>query len=397
LRRALELSRESFIVSRMENIRALLGADRYGEAAPLQKKVLEDLDRLAASLSAEQWAGELARLHEAERRLSALIQRQSAATARTGELAAGSKGVAAPSEPDLAAAADQQALRAEAEGLYAELRGGPGAADLGAALKSMSSAEQSLAAAAHAEAMKAQEAASLSLHAALDAVRQAIERLQARQRAEARLKLIEALKRMLEAQQAIHAETARADGLLAGEAVPRAVRLAVADLAARQEALGATADEALSLVRDDPTAIALPVALRQVKADIAASAALLRNGVTGAAVQSLQQEIEEALKAMIEALQGAEAARAAPPPQPKAQKGAPSRGMLVDVVAELKVLRAMEVGLKGRTERFDQTRGRAGELPPGARDELARLSARQGEVTAALTALQNELKKAEAE
>lgn len=388
LRRALALSRESFLVSKMAAIRDLMEQNRYGEAAPVEREVLADLERLVASLSAEQWADELARLRAAEARLAGLLAKESAAAARTGELAR----AAGPSQADAAAAGEQQIIRGEGEALYADLRGGPGAAELSGALKSMSAAEDALGRAARADAMKSQEEASAGLQAALDAVRQAVQKLEARRRAEVRLRLLQMLEQMLKAQQAARAETARLDALMAPGSVPRAVRLALADLAIRQESLGASADEAMALLKEDPTALALPLALAQVKADVVDCAELLRVGTTGAPAQTLQEEVEAQLQAMIEALRPEEVGPSPAPPE--ARKGRPSAAAPVDVVLELKVLRSMEVALQRRTAALDSTRGAGAGPPAGFAGQAAQLAERQGRIGAALGQLQSTLKEA---
>ncbi|MCK4374890.1 MAG: hypothetical protein KAX19_06150, partial [Candidatus Brocadiae bacterium] len=165
LRQALVLSRERFIVSNMESIRALLAGERYGEAARLQREVLDDLARLAAVLGAEESAAELVRVRDAEGRLEEMVRKQSAAASETGELA---------DPAEYAAAADgQEALREEAQELDGELRGGPGSEHLRAAVASMTAAAQALRGGAGAEALVAQVEAGGSLEAALAAVRQA--------------------------------------------------------------------------------------------------------------------------------------------------------------------------------------------------------------------------------
>jgi hypothetical protein len=393
LRRALALSRESFLVSKMAAIRDLMEQNRYGEAAPVEREVLADLERLVASLSAEQWADELARLRAAEARLAGLLAKESAAAARTGELArAAGPGAAGPSQADAAAAGEQQIIRGEGDALYADLRGGPGAAELSGALKSMSAAEDALGRAARADAMKSQEEASAGLQAALDAVRQAVQKLEARRRAEVRLRLLQMLEQMLKAQQAARAETARLDALMAPGSVPRAVRLALADLAIRQESLDVSADEAMALLKEDPTALALPLALAQVKADVVDCAELLRVGTTGAPAQMLQEEVEAQLQAMIEALRPEEVGPSPAPPE--ARKGRPSAAAPVDVVLELKVLRSMEVALQRRTAALDSTRGAGAGPPAGFAGQAAQLAERQGRIGAALGQLQSTLKEA---
>lgn len=394
LRRALALSREGFVVARMAEVGHLLAAERYAEAASVERQVLQDLERVAAALSAQAWAAELARLRRAEGELSELVRRQ------TGALEAASRllerlGMQAASAEDAAAATDQEAIRQAAEKLLAELGGGPGSDALGRGVRSMSAAQAALNAAARAGAVAEEASAAQQLQAALSAVRQAMADLSAARRAEVRARLIEVLAAVLSGQEGVRAETERMQESVSGvQAVSRAARLALAGLAARQEALMQGLDQALELAASDPAAVALPVLLRAARQDVAACADLLRSGVTGAAVQDVQREIEAEIRAAIEALRGQEGAPPVPPApagQPPQARGARPAAEAVDAGTELKLLRAMQASTQRRTAALDARRNARGELPPSSAGALEALSVRQAEVTTTLGALDEAL------
>ncbi|MHC4591562.1 MAG: hypothetical protein ACYS8L_02575, partial [Planctomycetota bacterium] len=348
LREALTVSRERFIVSRMGDVRGLLDGRRYSEAARVQAELLEDLAALAEALGAEQWAGELERLRDAEHRLARLRREQSASAARTPGLSG------AASFRD--AAEDQQAIRRRAQKLLGELRGGPAAERLYDAVTQMSAAEDALSAEAPGAAAEAQRGADRRLAAALDAVRAAIARLEAQRRAELRRKVREMLEQVLEAQRAIRRETELADqqATEAGRA-SRALELRVADLARRQGELAGDLDGALNVLAPDRTTVALPAALRHVRADIRASADLLRAGNTGPVVRALQEEVELALGALVEVLRGIQALAAPEPAETTMMKMEKPKGRrLVDVPGELKVARMLQATLLQRTARADR-------------------------------------------
>lgn len=391
LRHAFKLSRDRLIVSRMARIGSLLGQERYAEAAWLQQEVLEDLDRLAGWLNAGQWAGELTRLREALSRLEALARRESDAVRRTRELSR--LAAEGPSQAHAAAAENQRMIRSHADDLHVELRGGPGADHLAGSLGLMAQAERALRTGADADALAAQLEAGRHLVAAAAEVQRAISRLEAQRRAETRLRLREILRGMLEGQQAILAETKEVDRLVGHQPRPsRAQLLRIAALARREEGLLDAADEALALLEADGTSVALPAALKAVKADIAACAQLLQEGRTGALVQGLQEHVVAILAALIEALRTPEADRLRKlgerPPTKKGKGGAEA---LVEVVEELKVMRAMQVSLNRQTARADDLRGQSAELTDEVRAEIRRLAQRQGGIRRTVGDLQRAL------
>jgi len=119
--------------------------------------------------------------------------------------------------------------------------------------------------------------------------------------------------------------------------------------------------------------VALPAALRQVGTDLGECARLLGEGQTGPQVAGLQQGIEAALSALIDAFQAAQQAQARPT-QKQPQAGTqPLKQPLVGQGGQLKVLRAMQLALNTQTQAPDA--------------DAARLADRQGALAAAAHAL----------
>ena len=379
LRRALSLSRERFIVSHMEDIRGLLGEERFGEAGGLQEEVLADLASLAAMLTDEDSAGELARLREAEKALSSLLQDQSALAARQRRR-------------DLA---DEQAGLAErSDDLKERLRGGPGADELGGATDAMRSAETALRAGEFERAAGAQEEAAEHLADALALVRRTINRLAERRANLVRRQVRTLLSTMLEKQRTVGAETEQtARDFARAERLTRAMRLAAAGLAAAQDGLAEQAAEAADVAGRDTTLPAMPVALAGVREDMAAAAALLRDTDLGPATRRLQAQIEEALAALLDVLKPGLM-------PPVGQAGSPSKmrkekdgaELSVDLLAELRIVRAVQGPLASRTAVLDELRG------PGAGldAEAARLAGRQSGITTIVRRLASALADADA-
>ncbi len=404
LRQAFKLSRDRLIVPRMEEIQSLLDRERYGEAVELQEQVLADLDRLAVSLSSVEWAGELSRLRHALERLEDVASRQAEAARRTEEL---SRLTAGSAEARLEAAQDQSGIRRDAAGLRADLGAAPGAEHLAGALGFMDEAGRALKDGADADALAAQLEAYGRLQAAQAALRSAIRRLDAQRRAEIRFKVRETLRQMHVEQQAILAETDRIDGLRGDVAapaehrpatVPRAELLNIAALAKREQGLLDMVDQAMALVAEDATPLALPRALTAVREDIASCAGLLQAGRTGRFVRGLQEDIIATLADLIEALTSDKARQPLPPDRPPAGEKRERRPTVpVDVVAELKVIRAMQLSVSRQTARLDGLRQEA----PGLTDELSggmrRAADRQGAVKRMVGDLQRALQRSREE
>ncbi|MHC4481801.1 MAG: coiled-coil domain-containing protein, partial [Planctomycetota bacterium] len=383
LRRALALSREQFVATRMATVRDLLQQGDYAEAARLQADIIEDLGRLADALREEQWGNELTRLRKAASGLEALRQRQR-------QLAAGAESLSGQTAFRTAEGA-QGELAEAARRLLVELQSGPGSDQLAAAITQMSAARGALARMEGREAGEAQRAAARGLAEALEAVRRAIDRLEARRREAFRTELHRIIAEMLETQRELSAGTMELNGPGDGEDRPsRAVRLRAARLAAGQEDVAESAAQARSLVAEEGSTVAFPVALAQVEGDARVAAEFLRTGIAGAEVRELQGEIEATLQALLDAL-GGEALRIPTPqerPEPKPERRR-QRG-LVEVGAELKVARAVQAALKRRTARVDALRGEGREAP-WVEAEVDRLTDRQASVTDMLTALTNAL------
>ncbi len=382
LRRAVELSREALIVPRMAQARDLLRAGRYGEAAQLQQSLLDDLRRVTAALSAEDWEPELERLRRLERRLEAMLARQTALSRRTAQKA---------EQPD-ALAREQSALQDDAAALAGQSPAAPGVPALGVAATSMGAAAGALGvgdAESVRAAMEAQAAAELALRRAIEAVQRAVRRVEGQRLAALRRRLEEMLGRLLGEQRAVRTETAELHAGRDPSGPPsRAERLRTAALGERQAGVGEGAREAAGLVAGEAAMLAFAPALEAVADDAASCAALLGEGVTGEPVPGFQEAIEAALEALLDAARREVPVPVAAPPPPQQPAEEPARRPLLDLLSELKVLRGMQAALKRRTAAVDAWRG-TGAAPP---QSVAALTERQEEVTGLLADLRDALR-----
>ena len=136
------------------------------------------------------------------------------------------------------------------------------------------------------------------------------------------------------------------------------------------------ADKALLLLREEGTAVAFPEALSQARQDMQQVVERLAEAKVGKVTQGLEEDIITALQEMIESLKRAQKKlqerKQRPPIAPAEGKDA-----LVDVLSELKMIRALQVRVNMRTERYSKLL--QGEQAESAElvDALTRLAERQ--------------------
>ncbi|NBV44635.1 MAG: hypothetical protein EBR86_03090 [Planctomycetia bacterium] len=166
------------------------------------------------------------------------------------------------------------------------------------------------------------------------------------------------------------ARPGRADAEGAGP-VPgeRERQLEATRLAREQNQVAAEATRALALVRDDGSAVAIPEALAQLHDDAQQAAGRLVRGDVGATSRGIMQDIVANLEEMIAALEKAQREQ-----QAKAageSGGRPAQAgeqPLVDKLAELKMIRSLQMRVNTRTGRF--ARLLAGDVEQAEEPEL---------------------------
>ena len=159
--------------------------------------------------------------------------------------------------------------------------------------------------------------------------------------------------------------------------------LEAARLGRDQAAVGTDAVRALTLVRDDGSAVAIPEALEQVREDAQQASARLSRGDAGATTRGIVQDIVTNLEEMVAALEKAQQE------QQQRQKGQaggrpaePGEQPLVDKLSELKMIRSLQMRVNTRTRRFAQVLGDGVEQAeePELLDAVRRLSDRQRKI-----------------
>jgi hypothetical protein len=116
------------------------------------------------------------------------------------------------------------------------------------------------------------------------------------------------------------------------------------------------ASTAIRLIEAEGSAIAFAEVFKQVRSDMVRVAERLRKTDAGALTVRIENDIIDTLKEMIEALKKArQENQDKKPKDPKqGQQGRPQDQKLIDMLAELKMIRSMQVRVNSRTETYHQ-------------------------------------------
>jgi hypothetical protein len=249
---------------------------------------------------------------------------------------------------------------------------------LEAAGRHMQAARERLEQARRREARADQEKALEDLETARAELEQILRQMREREIERLLVQLETRIRGMLKAERTVAAgveKLAAASGQSERERQIEATRLS-----REQAAVAADAAKALTLLRDDGSAVAIPQALEQVRDDASEAAARLgRSGADGPTlglIGDIVTGLEELLAALEKAHREAEAPQAGPAGGRTSQAG---EQPLVDKLAELKMIRALQVRVNTRTDRLARLLGDSSEraVEPGLRGTLERLAERQ--------------------
>ena len=129
-------------------------------------------------------------------------------------------------------------------------------------------------------------------------------------------------------------------------------------LAVKEKEIILEATKAIEVLEGEGSAVAFPVAFEQVREDMKQVHRRLDVTDVGHINQGIEQDIIDSLKEMIAALDKKkdemDKNKKNPPPKPPkdGDSGPPPDQKLLDQIAELKMIRSMQVRLNGRTERY---------------------------------------------
>ncbi len=189
-------------------------------------------------------------------------------------------------------------------------------------------------------------------------------------------KLEQRCRYMLSIQIEVYDGTVRVDkaiGTNPDKKASRAEEQRALQLSDREEIIVVEADKAIGILEAEGTAVAFPQMFEQVRDDAKNVARRLGKADVGTVTQVIEQDIIAALKEMIEALKKAQQDSKGGQGQP----GQPQNQKLIDLLAELKMIRAMQVRVNSRTKVYAQRYPGEQAEDPDIQKELAELAQRQ--------------------
>ena len=226
------------------------------------------------------------------------------------------------------------------------------------ALERMKQAEQRLRQAEKEGALEEQEEAIAELQRLKEELEKILRQLREEELMRTLEKLEERFKRMLREEQAIRLQTETLVNELAGESVPdqRQVKIRADRLTGEQQSVIDDAESALLLLREDGTAQAMVESLLQARFDMTEAKSRLGQTVLDRLTLHIEDAVIDALQEMLEAVRAA--ITEARERQENQQQQQPSGGAmgeepLIQLLAELRMIRSMQRRVNERTERYD--------------------------------------------
>lgn len=247
---------------------------------------------------------------------------------------------------------------------------------LEAAKQRMTEAEKRLEEALREEAVEEQEAALRELEQAKAELEKILRQLR-EEEIKRMLGMLEArFRKMLDLQLVIYEDTLRLDNV-PKEQWQRDEEIQAGRLSSRESELVLDAEKALAILSDDGTAVALPEAIDQMREDMQQVATRLAQNKVSEVTQAIEEDIIAALEEIIAALEKAQADLESQQQQQQQQQGQPSDPPLVDRLAELKMIRALQMRVNRRTTRFSELIEGEQALQPDLIEALRELSDRE--------------------
>ena len=234
--------------------------------------------------------------------------------------------------------------------------GTPGQKQVQEANQHQKQAEQKIADSKQKEASGQQDKAIEKLEQAQEKLEEILRQL----REEEQERLLAALQlrceRMLQMQTEVYEQTVRVDRAIQenpDHKPTRANEQRSLQLSDREDKIAVEADQAIQLLREEGSAVAFPEVFMQVRDDMRIVARRLGKADVSAVTQVIEKEIINTLTEMIDALKKAQKNLQNRRNNPSAGGGSNNQ-KLIDQIAELKMIRAMQIRVNTRTQIYGQ-------------------------------------------
>lgn len=386
---ALKQSREELILEEMNGVEQLLTQGDLSRAENKGQEVLQDLNEirellLSVDLDLEFRIKQLRQLQQTLERVARAVREETQQGERTGKAI---QADTVPEQPD-EWIDEQNRTRRFSDGIIQSVieLGSLGNDSLGSlqdAVAEMQRAVSAFEAKAMPRGGQAQLAALEDLLAAQRRLEEARDQLLDELRDEVRRHVMEEIGAMIEKQEAIRHGT---EEIAKQEASTPDRESEFERMAGSETGLAGDVQDLLTMMEDVPFSVVLPPALRAVQTSMQRVAARLEKQDATAEVRRMEKTIEEDLAALLEALKDSPADFDHATQKPCSQCG--GGGNRAKLVAELRMLRLLEEGIRRDTKRIESRRmGARGTSAGGLAKESGELAKRQEAVRSAAEAL----------
>jgi DNA repair exonuclease SbcCD ATPase subunit len=247
------------------------------------------------------------------------------------------------------------------------------------AIENMRKAEEKIQEAKNPEATQDQDDAIKNLEAAKKRLEDLLRQLREEELERLLANLQQRCEKMLAMQIRVYDGTVAVQKTIDGNANKKANRTNEQDslkLSDDEKAIVSEASKAIQMLEDEGSAVAFPEVFVQVRDDMRNVQRRLGVVDTGKITQATEEDIINTLKEMIEALKKAQKDIKSPP-KPPGPSGPPPDPKLLDEIAELKMIRSMQIRVNTRTQLYGRQYNGEQAEDPNLRREILQLSDRQ--------------------
>ena len=287
-----------------------------------------------------------------------------------------------PSEKEQAEPADPSGSPKNSEPSKPESREDKARKKVESAQKRMQQAKEKLDEEKREEAVAEQREAERELREAIEELERILRQLREEEIERSLVDVETRLRRMLDLQRAVREQTEKL-GNLTGDERERTLEIQANKLSIEQTKVVMEGQRALLLLQDEGSSTAFPEALEQVNADAQSVSKKLAEANVSSATQSIEDEIIGALEEMLESLKQVQKKREEKKKQQsqqQQQQSDPDDQPLVDSIAELKLLKTLQMRVNRRTQSLNQEDIVGQVVEASLQQELAALAQRQQKI-----------------
>ena len=146
-------------------------------------------------------------------------------------------------------------------------------------------------------------------------------------------------------------------------------------------------------MREDGTSVSILVAVEDIETDLGSIAERLQMTKTGSLTQTMQTDVIEALKELIEATQKEMQEMKSEERQQQQQQSQQKKPPLVELMAEIRMLRSLQLRVNNRTRRIHSLLQEDDSETAALQEQLAELARRQDRLRESAIELAGKMKR----